>query len=185
MKTIEQIIGVHKFETGTSEIGIRSGGIIYIKNNTESLNDIWYLAEQGDIEWIFQHVDKEGKEGATQLNISRVDWLLETLIGTEENTNYTPSTTDAVAHSATARKWVSDLNEAKERVEFWFSIGCPTTKEEQETILLWSNMEDPSSPKDCHIKNQANEILRMQIMIKAQESKLTHEDKKDKGDTRN
>ncbi len=169
--SLEQVIGTHQFENGTSEIGIETGGITYIKNESELFNHIWYMTEDHNNEWIFQYKENDG-----ELNISRVDWLLQSLIETEDDEESVSNISDAVAGNATARKWVNDLNEAQERVNFWFSSGCPATKEEQETITEWFNIENPSSPWECHRQNTANEILKMQIVIKAQGSKLANEE---------
>lgn len=171
-----QVVGTHRFENGNSEVGIETGGIVYIKNKSDVFNNTWYMTEDIDNEWIFQYDDEDGS-----LNISRVDWVLHGLLEDTESTSPL-NIKSAVAKNATARKWVNDLNEAQERVNFWFSSGCPTTKKEQGTIMEWSNIKNPSSPWECHRQNTANEILKMQIVIKAQELK-TQDEESDK-DTR-
>ncbi len=173
MRGIEQVIGTYKLENGTSEIGIGAGGIVYIENNSDVFNGTWYMTEDENFDWhpwIFQYEDGNG-----ELNITRVDWLLHGLLNTEDSCG-PPSVSNAVAKNATARKWVNDLNEAQERVSFWFSSGCPTTKEEQQMIIEWSNIDNPASPWECHRQNTANQILKMQVTIKAQQAKLANEE---------
>lgn len=172
-------MGKHKFKRGTSEIGIRFGDV-YIKNDIDFSETIWLITDTDNPNWAihFEHVteeiDGERKTLIDRNSISEVEWLLQILMGI--GMGICPEQfRAAVKDNPTARKWVRDLEEANQRVNFWFSSGCPMPEEERELICRWANTSLPSTSLDCHRKDKANTILRAQFEIEAQRTNTENE----------
>jgi len=148
MKEAYQVIGKHKLHVANSTIGIRYGHV-YILNEDDISQRMWFLQDQDNIEWVHsfrQEHEVEDKEDTGYRFAVRTDGLLKRLLGLDWQSD-SQSFRKAYQAMPSAGEWVKNLHVAQERLKFWYSLGCPLSKEEFSVLKSWQKLDRFGSAK--------------------------------------